>query len=687
MQLYKFLLTAVMAACTLPAVTAQEVRVTVTPEAEVKSAPRKVVTTSCPLVEEDFSAFTDTLPEEYRTNNMVSTYENPAIDPSMTHGNQWEAWKTWQCRGTAALITFNSMDNAYLKSPKMDYSGHITVTFRAKYLKEGWVDEASGKKMYWTGASILACLMNDRGEEFVTEGAQRATDPTQVTLCDVRLYENMGWTEVKIEFDNYSAYNDASLVFYTGSTLLIDDIRISSSNDAFIAAPIVRDVTNVTEDSFTINFEPVRYSYNYYVYLYTLKGYDEETGEPIYQPVFPKWLTEELEAMGCTLDEYLAMMGLTYDEFLAEYGLDDITHPYSNYDIVDYAPWSYTFTGLDPEKDYYYAVRSHHVHQFSAFDLKSIRKMDKIASPATQLAENVTANSFTAVWSPIAKADNYEVHLYGADIVKYDTDDFIIFEEDFDKVSDYTDATSIFDPEYVDPESELTINDVTKSAGWTLPINRALLIQGHIGVQPYYLLTSPNLWVAGADEVTFSLSLKSSSDEPDVRFIFGDAMYQIPLENNAFEGEFTVPTNGLKECPFQIGGNECDVFVDYVFAKQNLKAGAETFTYMGTYATEGDAETRMTFSDLDMDQFPCYAYSVQAVRGSGKDAVRSETSRRVIVDFAQGNSQLGVNNALDDNLRTVEAIYKADGTRVESLQQGLNIVKYSDGTVVKIMKK
>lgn len=685
MHMNKLLLSTLLAVSSLSSLWAQEIRVTVTPESEQRSCPRKAVSTACPLLEEDFSGFSDPLPTEYKLNNMLSSYENPEIDPALTHGNQWRGWKVWQSEGSAALVTFDPMAQAYLETPQMDYSGHITVTFRAKFIKAEWLDEASGKKLHWTGGSILAALMNEGGEDFITQGAQNNQDPTQVQLADVRLYENMGWTEIKIEFDNYSAYNDAYLVFYTGSSVLIDDIRVTSSNDAFIAAPIVRDVTDVTEDSFTINFEPVRYSYNYYVYLYTLKGYDESTGEPIYEMATPKWLLEELESMGCTLDEYLEMLEMSYEEFMASFGLDDISNPYTNYDTVESAPWSYTFTDLDPNTDYYYAVRSHHVKQFSAFDTKDIRKMQKIAAPATQLAENVTANGFTAMWSPIAKADSYEVHLYGAEIAKEDTEDFIIFEENFDKVSDFTDATSIYDPEYLDYDSDLTINDLTTSAGWTLPISKAILIQGHLGVQPYYVISSPNIWVDGAEEVNFSLSLKSSYDDGDVRFVFGGTMYQIPLESGVFEGEFSLPTNGMKECPIQIAGNECDVFIDYIIAKQNLKAGAETYTYMGTYATEEKATTSMDFKDLDTNLFPCYAYSVQAVRGEGQDAIRSLANQRVIVDLAQGNSQLLVDNLTDDNLRTVECIYDINGNIVKSLQKGFNIIKYNDGSLVKMI--
>lgn len=686
MHYTKLLLSALMAATSLSSLWAQEVRVTVTPESELKSTPRRAVSTACPLVEEDFSSFTAPLPEEFTLDNMLTTPENFAIDSALTHDQEWQGWKVWQNAGSAAILTFDPNNHAYLSTPQMDYSGHIIVTIRVKHLNAEMTD-SDGIVHSWTkGSSFQAALINARGKDFSTSIEGSDMFPSQIQLANVRLYDKMGWTEVRIEFDNYSAYNDAYLLFYTSESILIDDVCITASNDNFIASPNLLEVTEVTNDAFTINFEPVRYSYNYYVYLYTLKGYNEETNAPIYQVVIPPRIMEKVTATGLSLDEYLAKKGMTYDDFLKSNRLDDITNAYTYYDIV-YSGCSYTFTGLDPHTDYYYAVRSHHVTQFSDFDTMHIHKMDKVATPETQLASNMTSNSFTAMWGPVAKADYYNVNLYAYDIVQEDTEDYIIFDENFDNVSEYTDAIHIFEPEIPDYESDLTINDLTTSPGWELPIYSAILIKGHLGLQPYSVLTSPNLWVAGSDEVYFNVHFLSTSEDANACVMFGDLMYQVPIAGGEFEGGFALPTNGVLESPFQIAGLGCDVYINYIIARQDLKAGAGIYTYMGTYSTEDNNSTSMEFKDLEVEFFPRYAYNVQAVRGEGNDTIRSLANQRVNVDFAQGNSQLKVDNLSDDNLRTVVAIYDINGNEVKSLQKGLNIVKYNDGSVIKFIKK
>ncbi len=95
---------------------------------------------------------------------------------------------------------------------------------------------------------------------------------------------------------------------------------MTSSLDKFIAAPVFKGIIDVMEDSFTIHFELVRKSYNYYVYLYTFEGYDSETGKPIYRHVLDKDTMEYLDKNGMTVEEYEETRG--YDS------------PYLNHAIV-----------------------------------------------------------------------------------------------------------------------------------------------------------------------------------------------------------------------------------------------------------------------------------------------------------------------------------------------------------------
>ena len=50
--------------------------------------------------------------------------------------------------------------------------------------------------------------------------------------------------------------------------------------------------------------------------------------------------------------------------------------------------------------------------------------------------------------------------------------------------------------------------------------------------------------------------------------------------------------------------------------------------------------------------------------------------------------KLYINDNISGTLNSYpEAIFTADGRRVQSVQRGLNIIKMSDGRIVKVMKK
>ena len=48
---------------------------------------------------------------------------------------------------------------------------------------------------------------------------------------------------------------------------------------------------------------------------------------------------------------------------------------------------------------------------------------------------------------------------------------------------------------------------------------------------------------------------------------------------------------------------------------------------------------------------------------------------------------VGIEQATTGGNAETEAIYSTDGTRLDAMQRGVNIVKMSDGTVKKVMRK
>lgn len=678
----KFLFATVIAGAIFSNVSA-EVKVTAVPVGEKPNhQPMKAATvTGEVLVYENFDKWEAGTVEEPNWDNPLTSYDDDLIDKDLMNDNmQWAGSKVYEAGGTCALRTFDPWGSALLCTPLGDYSGSVKVTFLAKSIRVSWEDE-EGSTWKWTGSSISIGLYTKDYKEFEVG----ENDGLYYNLCDVRMYEEYGWYEITVEFDNYTAYNDASLWFSCPDGVLLDDIKVTSSVDKFIASPIMEGISDLTQTSFTVNFQPVRKAFNYYTYLFELYGYDEETGEPIYMPIpDPKDFAEFEEYGVSTYKEYWEVWyGLSEEDFETSWYLEK---PYCYYGSVEYGkPTSFTYSDLDPEKQYYYAVRSHYVHQFSPMD---IYPMNKIAAPEAFPATDIKDNSFVAKWGSIAKADCYEVNLYGVNKVMEDTDNFIIFEEDFDNVSNYTDSDDIYDPGVVDSDSGITIDDLTSTPGWDTEVDHTLLVNGMLGLDDWnYWLFTPELYVAGSDKVTVSLNASFLTEDASFYVRFAGKTYEVPVYGDTFEGEIELPTNGLATTKFQITGPEYEcIFIDYIIISQSLKKGEYTYTYMGTNQTE---DTEFAFSGLDAERFDMYGYSVKAIHGEGKAAIYSDESDRIIVDLQNGSSMAGVTETEMVSLEEVKEIgrFTIDGKRIDEPVKGINIIRMSDGSTRKVMVK
>lgn len=706
----KALLTTALAAAALLTANAAPFKVTVTPlgDKPVNSQMRSsAVSKADVIVNEDFSGFTDG--ETYDVNkwgeSMCSHYRSEEMDPALTHGVMWTGHNVHQAGGCAGLFNLNPMDPAYINTPKMDYSGSVTITFLAKALLTEWEEENENgemEKWHFSNTTMMLRMGTESYEDKFDYGDDDMVD-NGGNFDSFPVYPNQGWCEVKIEFDNYSAYNDAFFQIACAGHLLVDDMKITSSVDKFIAPPVFAGFTGATDNSFTISFEPVRKAYNYYTYLYELDGYDDN-GEPIYKTVInmenlfgPEEL-EQIAAMGMTVEEYLQFMademGMTLDELMDMLVMDK---PYNNFGQVRHVNgqdlYTFTYTNLDPTKKYYFDIRTHYYLTFSP---ENIRPVEVVGTPTNLEATNITENSFTANWSPITQCDGYTVDLYGVNQVEEDEDHFVIFEEDFDATEYLTDATDINNPDVTGEDSDITFDDLTSTPGWTFGNDDyILLVKGKagLGVDDYgcYRLTSPNMYVAGADMATLSLSVESPASDYEVRIRFAGQIYSLPVTGNKFEGEFELPTFGLKETNFAISGpDEAPIFIDYISVSQPLRKGAYTFTWLGREETAKETLS-YNYTDLDTDAYGFYAFSANAFRGEGEDRLSSFDGERMIVDLRNGKSVLqfsGIEDTVAPAQEVVEvARYTLDGRLVTAPVKGINIIRYSDGSTRKVLVK
>lgn len=633
-----------------------KVKVTVTPIEDATNSYSHIlrtISTKDLLLNEDFNTLTSGSHDSEPTDPPISTLESGfVIDPSLTHGNVWQAHYAYSADGAICLRSRDGQEFSLLNTPAGDYSGSVILEFNMRAL-DTHLPLEDGSVATFKGASVFISLLSDSGREF-----NLGDDMAQ--LANVRTYENQGWCNVRIEFDNYSAYNDARFSFYTTETVVLDDIKISSSADNFIAAPTILGVTDVKENGFTINFEPVRKAFNYYVYLYTLKGYDEQTGEPIYYYVKP----------GQTPDEYKELK---------------TSSPYHQYGIVKSdEPCSFTFTDLEPDIDYYYAIRSHFINTFS--DKYDITKCIEIPTPELEECTAISNNSFTVNWQPVTKADRYGVDLYGVSRADEDVEDFIIFEESFDNVGDFTDASDIMAPDEIGTESDLNIDDLTSTPGWQTNMWAGLLVDGYYGInETNSWLITPNLYVANSDELKVSIRAEFIEPVNEFYIMFNNVEYGVLVNGTVFEDEFILPTGGVIEAPFYITGPEMGrIFIDYLIFSQDLKKGNHVFTWLGAQETE---DLKHTFSELDTDLYKLYGYSVRSLRGEGINRVQSVATDRVIVDFDNNHSYTSGTDNLSDDIAVEIARYSIDGRKIAAGTKGMQIVRYSNGSVRKIIEK
>lgn len=647
--------------------------VTVIPEADMPQNPvRKIVASEDILAEENFDALVD----NDRNYEYPIAFNGSFIDPELMHGAEWSGHRVYSGEGTCLLMSgddpTNPSNHARIYSPMGDYSGSITVSFKAKCLYQE-VTLPDGSTGVATGSTVNIGLVSASGTKFVVDPYDDTYTYDGAIIGDVRLYEKQGWARVTVTFDNYTAANDAAIMIGTSSAVEIDDVSITTSAEKFIAAPIISSITDITETSFTVNFEPVRKAFSYWTYLYTMEGYDED-GNPIYMPVLSPEEMAMLEEYGLTVKEYLEMI-----EAYPPYE----NNVYNMYGIVEsYDPCSFTFTDLDPAKDYYYVIRSHYMFSFSGPEM---HYTNFIAAPELAEATNISNNGFTAVWNPIVKADSYDVTLYGVDIVEEDNDEYIIFEEDFENVTAFTNSTDIYDPTIVKGDSDITADDLTSTPGWE--IGRSYyLVEGKFGLDSSLSsISTPPVCVEGSNEVAISLRLESTQGDFRVRIGFAGGLYEISCTDGYMDEYVILPTNGVKESKLTLSNPDgIPLFIDYIAMTQDLKKGDKIFTFMGT-SNVADATT-YDFSNLDGGLFGYYGYSVKAVRGEGKAAIYSEANDRMIVDLVSGNSFTGVTsiNGVADNNEVYEvARYSVDGKLLQQPCKGINIVRYSDGSTKK----
>ncbi len=203
------------------------------------------------LIDEDFSKITEGTADKPGSNMLAYYYDEPGmyIDTKYTKDGQWAGSFVYPAGGMVALISPNQYTAADLDTPLGDYSGDLTVTFKAKAIENTDLMLSLDKGGYTSSTSSY----NAKGD---------------VNLRSFRVYKKEGWKKFTVRFRNVNADPDGFLQFHSYGNLLLDDVQITTSSQEFVAAPTLLPETNVGNTQFTANWNATRKAFNYVVNLY-----------------------------------------------------------------------------------------------------------------------------------------------------------------------------------------------------------------------------------------------------------------------------------------------------------------------------------------------------------------------------------------------------------------------------------
>ena len=116
---------------------------------------------------------------------------------------------------------------------------------------------------------------------------------------------------------------------------------------------------------------------------------------------------------------------------------------------------------------------------------------------------------------------------------------------------------------------------------------------------------------------------------------------------------------------------------------QNLKKGDLVYTPLETATVNADSQS-YTFNGLDGD-YDFYAYDVKSIEDLDGEITTSTASNKVSVSLVA--TAIRDITAKDNSLLKVVARYGIDGRPVSSSHKGIQILKLSNGSIIKSLVK
>lgn len=366
---------------------------------------------------------------------------------------------------------------------------------------------------------------------------------------------------------------------------------------------------------------------------------------------------------------------------------------------------SYTFTGLDMNKEYYYGVMSQNARHFkspahpedpSVLTLyHAFGITDPVATNATEISSTVDGGSYTANWMPVNKATSYRVDNYGVTRAAQNGE-WKLVDEDFSKIDgNYTEIILGDDVHSVNSDelnwdnmpddanfySFTSLDQFMQQPGWTGISNG--LAQGWLALIPQGgpgEVRTPLLDLSHAEQCTISVSALSTPGE--IFYVYvddGRSFWTAFDENGVLDARFTIPVTGFnRQLTFAVYNV---AMMKSIAVSQEVKAGDMLRSWASTAEVQAP-ETSVRFTGLNALGYDEYGYVVTAMRNENNESYTTAASAFVIATV----NTVGVSSLNTERAKTIDAYFTVDGRRLSRpALHGATIVRYTDGTTKKVV--
>lgn len=349
---------------------------------------------------------------------------------------------------------------------------------------------------------------------------------------------------------------------------------------------------------------------------------------------------------------------------------------------------SYTFTGLDMTKTYYFTVKQQNSNCTS--ESSEATYAIGVGAPVVKEASDLDKRgAFTANWEPAVNATSYTLNCYESNILSKAEPEHHAFIEDFSRAEGGTDGAFLF----LENIDYVLLDTYADNQGW---IGSGTLVgDGMVGCHtmtaegqaiPFDMIT-PNIDLSH-DNGKFKVNLDFIlQDEGEILVVQCDETSYIGIQG----AEPNKPTHATVELE---GGkansklmfyalNNTPFMLDKVEVTQNYNQGDEILTLVDTYEIEDGTASSERISGLERKDDITYVYELISHRDRYGVIYNSDPSEKMRVDLYESSLVNHLDIEGNDDVR----IFDLEGRRINCIHDaGVYIVRKNGKSYKHIVK-